>query len=347
MSGTAFIACRMMFQSLPPSTPSCVVGGGAMAARAIRGVELLAGLRARVGCRREHGESEDGEGAGKHHGSFPGERRAIDRRPTFPDAGLFQCHSIPMSCHSTRPRAGDRRSATVARATAAGRAVRRQCQLHRFGARPYPSRRRTARLRRVPTARGGPCPGSTKMLPTSGRLRRVIGARRDGSHADGQLRRNDGGTAARGRLEDRGRGDAAGRPVRRAAQARAAARRCRPTSSSTRPTASSTPRATNAVLVCHALNASHHVAGYLRRRARQRRLVGQHGRSRQAARHRPLLRRRRQQSRQLLRLDRSRVDQSGDRQALGRRFSARHRRGLGRRAGAPRRPARASSASPR
>ena len=41
-----------------------------------------------------------------------------------------------------------------------------------------------------------------------------------------------------------------------------AARRCRSTSSPTRPTARSTPTRSNAVLVCHALNASHHVAGY-------------------------------------------------------------------------------------
>ena len=61
----------------------------------------------------------------------------------------------------------------------------------------------------------------------------------------------------------------------------------------------------NAVLVCHALNASHHVGRHLRRRAKQRRLVGQPGRPRQAARHRPLLRHRRQQPGLLLRLDRA------------------------------------------
>jgi homoserine O-acetyltransferase len=60
----------------------------------------------------------------------------------------------------------------------------------------------------------------------------------------------------------------------------------------------------NAVLICHALNASHHVAGHYAERAEKRRLVGQHGRSRQAGRHRPLLRHRRQQPRLLLRLDR-------------------------------------------
>ena len=75
---------------------------------------------------------------------------------------------------------------------------------------------------------------------------------------------------------------------------------------------------TNAVLVCHALNASHHVAGFYADGAGERRLVGQHGRPRQAARHRPLLRHRRQQPRLLLRLDRPDVDQPGDRQAVGR-----------------------------
>ena len=60
----------------------------------------------------------------------------------------------------------------------------------------------------------------------------------------------------------------------------------------------------------------------------------------QAARHRPLLRHRRQQSRQLLRLDRPAVDQSRDRRAVGRRFPAGDRRGLGRCAGAARRSAR-------
>ena len=66
----------------------------------------------------------------------------------------------------------------------------------------------------------------------------------------------------------------------------------------------------NAVLVCHALNASHHVAGYYADDPAERRLVGQHGRPGQAARHRPLLRHRRQQPGRLLRLDRAAVDQS-------------------------------------
>ncbi len=78
----------------------------------------------------------------------------------------------------------------------------------------------------------------------------------------------------------------------------------------------------------------------LRGRSGERRLVGQHGRAGQAARHRPLLRRRRQQSRQLLRLDRAAHGESGDRQAVGRAISAGDRRGLGGRAGASGRPAR-------
>ena len=63
----------------------------------------------------------------------------------------------------------------------------------------------------------------------------------------------------------------------------------------------------NAVLVCHALNASHHVAGYYADEPDNvgwwDNMVGPG----QAARHRPLLRRRRQQPRQLLRLDRPAV----------------------------------------
>ena len=61
----------------------------------------------------------------------------------------------------------------------------------------------------------------------------------------------------------------------------------------------------NAVLVCHALNASHHVAGTYAGAGEERRLVGQPGRPGQAARHRPLLRHRRQQPRLVLRLDRA------------------------------------------
>ena len=41
-----------------------------------------------------------------------------------------------------------------------------------------------------------------------------------------------------------------------------AAARCRSTTSPTRRTATLNAARTNAVLVCHALNASHHVAGY-------------------------------------------------------------------------------------
>jgi hypothetical protein len=78
----------------------------------------------------------------------------------------------------------------------------------------------------------------------------------------------------------------------------------------------------NAVLICHALNASHHVAGYYADDPKKRGLVGQHGRPRQAGRHRPLLRHRRQQPRFLLRLDRPDARQSGHRQALWRRLPA-------------------------
>ena len=70
----------------------------------------------------------------------------------------------------------------------------------------------------------------------------------------------------------------------------------------------------NAVLVCHALNASHHVAGTDASR-RQRGLVGQPDRPGQATRHRPLLRHRRQQPRLLLRLDRADAPEPGHRQA--------------------------------
>ena len=77
----------------------------------------------------------------------------------------------------------------------------------------------------------------------------------------------------------------------------------------------------------------------LRGRPRQHRLVGQHGRPRKAARHRPLFRRRRQQPRELLRIVGTALREPRDRQFVGRRLSARHRRRLGRCAGAARRPA--------
>ena len=100
------------------------------------------------------------------------------------------------------------------------------------------------------------------------------------------------------------------------------------------------PTRSNAVLICHALNASHHVAGYYEGDEDNvgwwDNMVG----SGQAARYRPLLRRRREQPRQLLRLERAHDEQSRHRQAVGRRLSDRHRRGLGRRAGASRRPPR-------
>ena len=119
-----------------------------------------------------------------------------------------------------------------------------------------------------------------------------------------------------------------------------AANGCPATSSPTRPTARSTPTRSNAVLVCHALNASHHVAGYYADDPENvgwwdnmigpgkpvdtnrffvigvNNLGGCHG---------------------------STGPQSVNprhRRAVGRRFPGGHRRGLGRRAGAARRPAR-------
>ena len=96
----------------------------------------------------------------------------------------------------------------------------------------------------------------------------------------------------------------------------------------------------NAVLVCHALNASHHVAGYYEDDKDNvgwwDNLVGPG---------KPLDTNRFfvvgvELPRQLLRLDRAGVDQPGDRQALGRGLPGGHGRGLGRGAGAARRPAR-------
>jgi len=69
----------------------------------------------------------------------------------------------------------------------------------------------------------------------------------------------------------------------------------------------------NAVLVCHALSGSHHVAGVYRDGSAQRRLVGQSRRAGQAARYREILRDRGEQPWRLFRLDRARVDQSGHR----------------------------------
>ena len=92
--------------------------------------------------------------------------------------------------------------------------------------------------------------------------------------------------------------------------------------------------ASNAVLVCHALNASHHVAGRYDEAQAQRRLVGQPGGPGQAAGHRSLLRHRRQQPGLVLRLDRTDAHQPGHRQALRRRLSGGDGRGLGRCAGA-------------
>ena len=89
---------------------------------------------------------------------------------------------------------------------------------------------------------------------------------------------------------------------------------------------------------------------HLRRPGQERRLVGQPGRPRQAARHRPLLRHRRQQPRLVLRLDRADQPEprpGRERPRLRRRLSGRHGRGLGRCAGAPGRRARHRRSSPR
>ena len=102
----------------------------------------------------------------------------------------------------------------------------------------------------------------------------------------------------------------------------------------------------NAVLVCHALNASHHVAGTYAGKDEERGLVGQPGRPRQAARHRSLLRHRRQQPGLVLRLDRADPSQprpGGERPRLRQRLPGGDGRGLGRRPGAPGRRRSASS----
>ena len=96
----------------------------------------------------------------------------------------------------------------------------------------------------------------------------------------------------------------------------------------------------NAVLVCHALNAVAPCGRRLCRAAEVRRLVGQHDRPRQAGRHRPLLRHRHQQPRLLLRLDRADARQPRHRPRLRRRLPGGHGRGLGRRAGRAARRAR-------
>ena len=81
-----------------------------------------------------------------------------------------------------------------------------------------------------------------------------------------------------------------------------------PTSWPTRPTARSMRSARTRCSCATRSNASHHVAGYYADEPDNVGLVGQHDRAGQAARHQPLLRRRRQQPRQLLRLDRAAVD---------------------------------------
>ena len=68
--------------------------------------------------------------------------------------------------------------------------------------------------------------------------------------------------------------------------------------------------------------------------ARRPRLVGQHGRPRQADRHRQLLRRVLQRARRLLRHDRSQLRRPGHRAAVGTALPDGHDRGHGRRAGA-------------
>ena len=93
------------------------------------------------------------------------------------------------------------------------------------------------------------------------------------------------------------------------------------------------------MLVCHALNASHHVAGTYAGEP-QRGLVGQPRRPGQAAGHRSLLRHRRQQPRLLLRLHRPMHVNPGHRAHLRRRLPGGDGGRLGRRAGAPARPAR-------
>ena len=103
----------------------------------------------------------------------------------------------------------------------------------------------------------------------------------------------------------------------------------------------------NAVLVCHALNASHHVAGYYAD-DRQRRLVGQPGRTRQAARYASASSSSASTtSGGCFGSTGPRRVNPGNRQALGRGLSGGDGGRLGRGAGAPCRPASASSASPR
>ena len=85
---------------------------------------------------------------------------------------------------------------------------------------------------------------------------------------------------------------------------------------------------------------------HLRRPGEERRLVGQPGRPGQAARHRPLLRHRRQQPGLVLRLDRADAARTPTRRrtaAPTARLPGRHGRGLGRRAGAPGRSRSAST----
>ena len=83
----------------------------------------------------------------------------------------------------------------------------------------------------------------------------------------------------------------------------------------------------NVVLVCHALTGDQHVAN-IASRHRQARLVGDHGRPRQADRHRPLFRALRQRHRRLHGLDRPELDQPGDRPPLRPRLPGHHHRDM-------------------
>ena len=117
----------------------------------------------------------------------------------------------------------------------------------------------------------------------------------------------------------------AGRAFRRrqAAASSTPASSSRRSRSPTRPTARSTPTARNAVLVCHALTGDQHVANVHPVTGKPR-LVGDHGRPRQADRHRALFRHLPERGRRLHGHDRPGLDQSGDRQAVGPRFSGHH-----------------------
>ena len=75
----------------------------------------------------------------------------------------------------------------------------------------------------------------------------------------------------------------------------------------------------NAILICHALTLDQHVANV--HPDRQGRLVGNHGRSRPSARYRQIFHHLCECDRRLHGIDRSGLDQSGHRQAVGAGFS--------------------------